>query len=321
VFTICSANYISYAASLMQSVRRWQPGAARFIVLADTPRAFPGLDLAAELIDCAALEIPLLANMALWYGVTEFNTALKPFACRYFLHRRGVRALCYLDPDTLLFAPLDPVFAALARSSCVLTPHIQQPLQDGREPSDLTILKSGVYNLGFIALRDGVPARRLLDWWAERCVLHCRIDIAGHLFTDQRWLDLAPGFLPSLRILHHPGCNVAYWNLAHRRVTRAADGGWLVRGARWCSFISAVSTPTTAPASRAIRIASAAPTSVRRPSFARHSSRRCGRISGRRRGDCATASAASLTAGRSSRACGAGCWPRSMPDGAIRRRR
>lgn len=230
MFTICSANYISYAASLMQSVRRWQPDAARFIVLADTPRAFPGLDLAAELIDCAALEIPLLANMALWYGVTEFNTALKPFACRYFLHRRGVRALCYLDPDTLLFAPLDPVFAALARSSCVLTPHIQHPLQDGREPSDLTILKSGVYNLGFIALRDGAPARRLLDWWAERCVLHCRIDIAGHLFTDQRWLDLAPGFLPGLRILHHPGCNVAYWNLAHRRVTRAADGGWRVGG-------------------------------------------------------------------------------------------
>ncbi len=230
VFTIASANYIALAATLMQSVREIHPEVARFIVLADTPRRFPGLDLAAEIIDCAVLEMADFRNMRFWYNVLEFNTALKPFAFRYLMAERGFTELCYLDPDILLLAPLRAAFSALAKDSMVLTPHILKPLQDGKEPSDLTIMKSGVYNLGFLALHDDGDTRQLLDWWAERCIAHCRIDIAGNMFTDQRWMDLAPALVPRTLILRDPGYNVAYWNLAHRPISRAPDGTWQAAG-------------------------------------------------------------------------------------------
>jgi glycosyltransferase involved in cell wall biosynthesis len=230
VFTIVSANYIGYAATLMQSVRDHHPEARRFIVLADSIRDFPDIDLAATVIGCDQLGIELLDNMKFWYSIMEFNTAIKPFCFQYFFKIGGAAEVCYIDPDILLFSPMTDMFAALAKNSCVLTPHMMEPLQDGCDPSDLAIMKAGIYNLGFLALRRDADATRLLAWWADRLFLHCRVDIAANMFTDQRWMDLAPAFVEKLCILRHPGYNVAYWNLPGRRVQRAGELSWTVNG-------------------------------------------------------------------------------------------
>lgn len=229
VFTIVSANYIALAATLMQSVRDHDPGAARFIVLVDAMQDFPGLDLAAELLPADACGIAGFGNMALWYDVMELNTAVKPSV---FLHLfgRGFGQVAYLDPDILVTAPLQPVWDGLEGHSCVLTPHHLQPLQDGRHPNDLAIMKSGVYNLGFLGLRNDEDAARLARWWADRLLTGCRVDLPGHMFTDQRWMDLAPAFVPRTLILRHPGCNLAYWNLPHRQVRGSAAAGFTVDG-------------------------------------------------------------------------------------------
>ena len=229
VFTIVSANYIALAATLMQSVRDHHPGTARFIVLVDAAQDFPGLDLAAELLPAETCGIAGFANMALWYDVMELNTAVKPSV---FLHlfARGFGQVAYLDPDILVTAPLQPVWDGLDGHSCVLTPHHTQPLQDGRHPGDLAILKAGVYNLGFLGLRNDEDAARLVRWWADRLLTGCRVDLPGHMFTDQRWMDLAPAFVPRTLILRHPGCNLAYWNLPHREVRGSAASGFTVNG-------------------------------------------------------------------------------------------
>ena len=230
IFTIVSANYIAFAATLMQSVRRFHPEVPRFIILADTLHAFEGVDLAAEVIACDDLGIALIGNMQLWYSVIEFNTALKPFVFQHLLTTRGFGGAIYLDPDIELYAPIEAVFAGLAGHSLVLTPHMTRPLDDGKHPSDLSIMKSGVYNLGFAALRGDQDGLGLLSWWCDRLFAHCRVDVPGNLFTDQRWMDLAPAFVARTLLLRHPGYNVAYWNLVHRTVRQAADGAWLADG-------------------------------------------------------------------------------------------
>jgi glycosyltransferase involved in cell wall biosynthesis len=218
---------MAYAATLMQSVRRHHPESRRVIVLADLPRRFPDLDLAADLVDCQELGIPLMENMALWYSILEFNTAIKPFAFSHFL-ARGAKIVCYLDPDIYVYRPLRELFTALRVHEAALTPHLLEPQGDQKEPSDLTILKSGVYNLGFLAVRDTKPVRSLLRWWADQTFIHCRADIAEHMFTDQRWMDMAPGFLTRPLILRHPGYNVAYWNIGKRAVRRRQNR-WLAK--------------------------------------------------------------------------------------------
>jgi glycosyltransferase involved in cell wall biosynthesis len=236
VFTIVSTNYIAYAATLMQSLAEHVPDAARFIILSDTPRDFTDTNLSATLLGCEQLGIANLDNMKIWYSVIEFNTAIKPYAFIFMFEQRGFDEACYIDPDILLFSGMDEVFDALQDHSCVLTPHMLSPLQDGKEPSDLTIMKSGVYNLGFLGLKNDEDGLGLAKWWADRCFLNCRVDIAGNMFTDQRWMDLAPVFVRRPFILRHPGYNVAYWNLLHRIVTKDRDGTWIVNGERLVFF-------------------------------------------------------------------------------------
>jgi len=244
VFTIVSANYIGFAATLMQSVAEHIPDAERFIVLSDVPHDFADIDLSATLLPCDRLGISNIDGMKLWYSVIEFNTAVKPFAFLHFFEKLGFDEACYIDPDILLFSPMTEVFSALRNHSCVLTPHMIHPLQDGKEPSDLTIMKSGVYNLGFLGLRNDSDGRRLASWWADRCFTNCRIDIAGNMFTDQRWMDLAPAFVSRPFILRHPGYNIAYWNLLHRSVSRTKAGRWLVNGERLVFFHFSGISPT-----------------------------------------------------------------------------
>jgi glycosyltransferase involved in cell wall biosynthesis len=229
IFTIASANYLAHAATLMQSVRARHPEATRLIVLADAPRTLAFADLAADIVPCDALDIPLIDNMKLWYTCIEFNTALKPYAFRH-IFAAGAREVIYLDPDIQLFAPMEEAFAALQDHSLVLTPHIQRPLEDGKQPDDHAILKSGVYNLGFLGARNDEETAGLLDWWARRTFLHCRVDVEANLFTDQRWMDLAPCFVSAPYILRDPGYNVAYWNIAQRVVQNPVPGQWTVDG-------------------------------------------------------------------------------------------
>ena len=97
------------------------------------------------------------------------------------------------------------------------------PVEDGRNPTEIDILRSGTYNLGFIALAAGPTAQRLLHWWQDRLFDKCVVDPDAGLFTDQRWIDLIPGFFDDIRVLRHPGLNVAYWNYHSRRVSFDGD--------------------------------------------------------------------------------------------------
>ena len=88
---------------------------------------------------------------------------------------------------------------------------------------------AGIYNLGYVSLAPRPEVDRLLDWWSERLVRDCRVDPVWGYFVDQRWFDLAPGFLSDLAIVREPQYNVAYWNLHERRLEQR-DGNYLVDG-------------------------------------------------------------------------------------------
>ena len=192
IFTIASSNYIAYAATLMQSVKEFHPDAILVVVLADPERSFPDVNLPAEVWPCDRLAIPAIESMKTYYSVIEFNTAIKPYAFKALFEHYNAESVIYLDPDIRLFSRMTEVLAALDSHSIVLTPHVMAPLQDGLEPSDHTIMKSGIYNFGFFAARADADAHRLIDWWADRLRAHCRVDIAGNMFTDQRWMDMSP---------------------------------------------------------------------------------------------------------------------------------
>ncbi|WP_421934515.1 hypothetical protein [Phenylobacterium sp.] len=224
VFTIVSRNYAAQAATLMQSLAAAEPDLARVVIATDGPIAFS--DPAIRVIEAGTFT-PNFAAMCAYYDALELNTAVKPHAFRALLAESGVTSAVYLDPDIFVYRPLVEVREALARAPLALTPHMTRPLKGEANPNDHVILTSGAYNLGFMAVRNEPQIEALLDWWAEKLEFDCRVDFAAGLFTDQKWMDLAPGLVSDLAILRTPALNLAYWNLEGRTLEKTADG-WRV---------------------------------------------------------------------------------------------
>ncbi len=229
-FTICAANYLPFARTLHASLRDAGEDAPFTVFLADEVAArFDPALLPFPLVETRTLPLPAHFDMAARYTVMEMSTAVKPACIAWLFDTTDADAVIYLDPDILALRRFDDVRHALATAPLVLTPHATAPLDDGALPDDLTFLRTGAYNLGFCAFSRGGAQRRFLDWWARQLETRCVVDLPAGLFVDQKFMDLAPAMLPGTHILHHPGYNAAYWNLAHRPVTRGTDG-WLAGG-------------------------------------------------------------------------------------------
>lgn len=231
-FTICSANYLHYARSLHQSLVA-SAGLEDFVcfLVDEVDGRFDRAALGFECVEVKDIGLAHVFDMAARYSIMEMNTAVKPFCFRWLFDVRQTDRAIYLDPDLFLVSPLTEIDAAFdAGANVVLTPHSMAPLNDGKDPDDIRLMQTGTYNLGFGALRNTLVTRSLLDWWGERLLTECLVDLEHGLFVDQKFFDLVPAYFEGVEILRHPGYNVAYWNLASRNVQRSPSGRWTVNG-------------------------------------------------------------------------------------------
>ena len=219
VCTIAARNYIALARSLLASVAEFEPSIDRFVFFLDDVAGAETFAEGGVLRPADVFDRTTYAALARAYNVVEFATAVKPTVLRHLLGR-GYERVLYLDPDIQVFAPLDVVLDPLETSDIVLTPHSTGPLPlDGALAYELVLLRTGVFNLGFVGIANTCAARAMLDWWEERLARAFRATTyRSGLFVDQRWIDLVPGLFERTAIVRHPGCNIASWNLHARRL-------------------------------------------------------------------------------------------------------
>jgi hypothetical protein len=223
VCTIVARNYVALARSVLASVAQFEPAFDRFVFFIDDLAQQDAIAEGTVLRPADVFDAARYAELARGYDVVELSTAVKPNVLRHLLDRGYARVL-YLDPDIQVFAPLDPLVEPLAANDIVLTPHTADaaPL-NGRLRLELAHLRTGVFNLGFIGVANTPDARAMLDWWEERLLAFCRVDVSSGLFVDQRWIDLVPGLFARTAIVRHRGCNVAYWNVHDRRLAASDE--------------------------------------------------------------------------------------------------
>lgn len=225
VFTIVSKNYLHFARTLMASVRANAPADTHLVVcLCDRPE---GLDLSGEIFDVIQIEelpIPEISKFIFQYTMLELNTAVKPFVIATLFDRGGYDKVIYFDPDIRIYSSLREMFELLDQYNVLLTPHLTDWLDDGHHPNELAILQSGTYNLGYVGLKRSEETQKMVTWWQSKLLRDCIVDIPRGLFVDQKWLDMVPGMYEGVHIHRHPGWNVAYWNIKHRKVERAPSG-------------------------------------------------------------------------------------------------
>ena len=224
--TIVSKNYFAHARTLYQSFARHNPDARFFVLLVD--RNDGEIDLSKEpfeVIEASSLGITDFLQLAFQFDIVELNTSVKPTFLRFLIQKRGVSRLLYLDPDILVYRPMDEAFGLLESNKIVLTPHCNSPINDDLRPSEQDLLGRGVFNLGFIGVRDNPESLRFLDWWEKRCLSLGFAEVRTGLFVDQKWVDFAACFFSGVYVLRNLGYNVAYWNLHERRLQNIG-GQW-----------------------------------------------------------------------------------------------
>lgn len=233
IFTSINNGYLPKARILAESVRRHHPEAKMVLMLSDH------LDPAQDYSDFDFVLTPDdvvrgVDNLEAWlfsHTVVELCTAVKPFAFQHLFQAHGFSNVVYQDPDTVLYARMVELEDEMQRHPIVLTPHVSVPATDTDDLLDgemLGCLRHGVFNLGFLALTNQGEGPRFLQWWLDRCRDYCFDDNQRGLFTDQKWVDLAPCFFETLKVFRLPSYNVATWNLYYRNVATREDGAIVV---------------------------------------------------------------------------------------------
>lgn len=234
VYTSVTKSYLPKARVLAKSVKRFHPDWNFVLLYSDELPA--GFDLKQEPFDeVLTIDQLGLSNWKAWafgHAVVELCTAVKGPAAELLAQRPDVEKIMYIDPDIKLFNSLSSLDTLLDQCEILLTPHLLDTETEisAIQDNEISALKHGVYNLGFFAARTSGQGLEFIRWWAQRLRLFCRDDIPGGLFTDQRWCDLAPAFYSGLVIVRDRGCNVATWNIAHRRLSKDDAGVFLVAG-------------------------------------------------------------------------------------------
>lgn len=231
IFTLCSNNYLAHARVLANSVHLYNPGLHFVIGLVDEND--PAIDYTSfkdvEILKYDSIGVPFFDEMLKAYNIIEFNTSVKPFYIEYLLKKSGSGSkVIYLDPDILVYASLDDLFQLLDQHSVILTPNLTQtPPEVSR--GELASLRHGMFNLGFIGVRNSEQGMLFIQWWQKRLRYHCIINKPQGIFVDQKWVDLAPIFFKDIHIIYHQGYNMAWWNFDERKVL-CENGKYYVNG-------------------------------------------------------------------------------------------
>lgn len=229
-YTSICANYLPKAMALAESVKAHCRDAVFVLCLVE--REVP--QVAAEF---PYFDQVILAKDAGWedfdqfifrHSIVEASTAVKPQFLRHLMESRYPDSdkFVYLDPDVLVYSDFAELESVLDTATVAVCPHLLRP---GNIDMEISALAHGTYNLGFVAVSRSDNAKRFLDWWAERLFLFCYDDKSRGIFTDQKWIDLAPSFF-DVHILKHHGYDFATWSLQGSDVRRSEDGSHVVNG-------------------------------------------------------------------------------------------
>lgn len=236
VASIAAKNYVPRVRVLAASLHQYHPELALQVLLSDRldGEIVPGNE-PYSLVQLSDLGLVDEQQFCFRHDLRGRASALKPLYLEYLLNH-GYSAVLFLDPDTLVTAPLDPLLDPLQSGSIVLTPHLLHPPGDAQGVQrELEILRAGVFNAGVVGVSESAEASTFLAWWKQRLDRHSQDSVAEGMYYDQRWLDFVPGLFPSVHIVRDAGCNVAHWNLNERPLD--LEGGGIRIDGRLCRLM------------------------------------------------------------------------------------
>ena len=234
-YTSFTYSYLSRARILAQTLKQAHPNWKIWALLTD--EAPPELEKQIDLSDfdfviySKELGFESYYSWIFKHNIVEACTAVKGQMLHYLL-KKGITKVVYLDPDIGVFHPLTDIENKLDEASIILTPHQVEPnlTESSVIDNEITSMKYGIFNLGFVAVRNDTNGNKFAKWWSQQLYRNCVDDVQNGIFTDQKYCDLVPALFDGVFIERDPGCNVASWNLSRRYIEISMNGNIYVNG-------------------------------------------------------------------------------------------
>ncbi|RYY96631.1 MAG: hypothetical protein EOO11_13020 [Chitinophagaceae bacterium] len=232
LYSTCTVSHLFRAKPLSDSIRAQHPELPFYICIVDPVAELQRAALAElfaphTLLYTTDLPAEYYNEIDPTYRPFEFTCAFRPVFAWFLMADKGHERVIYLDSDTCLYGRLDKSFADLDRHNIILTPHNDKLLDYEWVYYDQGVLRSGIFNSGFVAMKDTGETRKFLQWWMKRLQKLCQIDPQKGLFVDQIWLNLVPLYFEGVLQEKDPGYNVAYFNIFHRSVSFREGRYWV----------------------------------------------------------------------------------------------
>jgi hypothetical protein len=155
----------------------------------------------------------------------EYYFTLTPFLCAEALARTDEEEYAvYIDADLFFFSDPDIALQAADGANIGLVEH-RFP-QSQKHCAELY----GRFNVGWIAFRSAPETQACIARWQQQCLASSVDRPEAGVYGDQKYLDAWPAQLKSLKVVDHPGINLAQWNFARHRLARGNDNEIKVDG-------------------------------------------------------------------------------------------
>ncbi len=238
ICTIACMNHIAKAMVMACSVKKHNPNVTLVLFLiektiGEIEKNCPYFDYVFLAKD---IDIPNFSQIVFKYKRYESCSAIRGNALLHVMEIFKTTKVVFLDADVKIYGPLKEVNNLLDSYSIILTPHRLEPEDELVTIwEEVTNLRDGVFNGGFIGIKKTGEGLNFLRWWSKRLADFCYIDYDQGLFLDQKWLNLVPCFFSNYYVLKHPGYNLAAWNFSQRKLT-VNKGNIFVNGHRLVFF-------------------------------------------------------------------------------------
>lgn len=226
--SIC-ANYLPKARTLAYSIKKIMPTAKVVVCILerDIPVQKDSLNIFDDVILAKDMEWDNFDSFMFRHTIVEGSTSVKGQLFLFLLKKyKDENKFVYLDPDVYVYSEFIELDELLNTYSVIIAPHLLYP---GNIDMEISSLAHGCYNLGFLAISRSENSYAFLTWWNNRLFDYCYDDKKKGLFTDQRWIDLAPCFF-DIHILKHHGYDFATWSLLNAEMERNDEGMYFING-------------------------------------------------------------------------------------------
>jgi hypothetical protein len=163
--------------------------------------------------------IPELTELAGKRSRWAYYATHKPALAGFVLRNAAEGSMvAFIDADTWFFDDPAPLFEELDNATIGLSPH---------RFHDLTayLAMYGLYNAGFICWRACAAARECIADWQTDCLSWCSEEVQPDgRFMNQGYLNRWPERYPGVRVIQHPGVNLAAWNVESHVLTTERPG-------------------------------------------------------------------------------------------------